>query len=291
MKGFLFCSFGQLIFNIKETEQLLGMTRDCLSSLTFNSLSSCLGFFSNKGVCQRHKHGTKKLVERNPPSLTFFGSKWIHFLLSPPYLIAFQNFRLPEYIKAMTANLGHSVPPLWHRPVTQQAIFQCHQTHGRPTRAVVVGDLMMENRVLHWAVVGHPIIGSLWTWANGELVEHRRRAQLCYHFPYHPFSKLTPFLSPPFSFCKLTLSGLTSWVSTKCCPEMNATACLLPHDAPAPVGDTVPWNPCKREPLFLRVPPILQAGLYSLDERVHLSLYLISTSWWSAWNFRCSRPF
>ena len=109
LKGFLFCSFGQLIFNIKETEQLLGITQGCLPSLTFNSLSSCFEFFSNKRVLQRYKQDTEKLVEKNPLSLTFFGSKQIHFLVAQLYLIAFQNFRLPEYIKAVTANLGHSV--------------------------------------------------------------------------------------------------------------------------------------------------------------------------------------
>ena len=60
-------------------------------------------------MLQRHKQGIEKLIERNPPSLTFFGSKWIHFLVAQPYLIAFQGFRLPEYIKVMTANLGHCV--------------------------------------------------------------------------------------------------------------------------------------------------------------------------------------
>lgn len=42
------------------------------------------------------------MLEKNPPGSTFFGAnEFISFLVAQSYLIAFQNFKYSEYVKAM----------------------------------------------------------------------------------------------------------------------------------------------------------------------------------------------
>lgn len=67
-----------------------------------------------------------KLLEKNPPSLTFFGSKWIHFLVAQLYLTASWHFKHPECMKSVLTNLGQHVTHSEAIPLVKRLVLHCH---------------------------------------------------------------------------------------------------------------------------------------------------------------------